>query len=309
MLLIYAHVPFALAGTALAALGLIELPLRAQTADSPLAFDVMSVKQNKTGDPGPFSNSPLGPGSVFVQTGGYFKATDLPLITFIAFAYKIQGTQAKDLTSQLPDWVNTENYDIEARTSKPNVTKDEMRLMMRALLADRFKFAIHMETKPGSVLDMTLLKAGKTGPGLQPHPPDSCKTDPPPAGNEMLGRFPALCGGFLALPPSALGLHAAGARDVTIAFIANGLAAMSGSEKPVIDQTGLSGTWDFALEWADEIPPSQTAPDQNAQAVPDVPSGATFYQAVREQLGIKLESGKGPVQSLMVDHVEHLKEN
>src|SRR5579871_1667889 len=114
----------------------------AQTEPKP-AFDVASVKQNKTGDPAPYSNSPLGPGTVFVQTGGYFKATDLPLMTYIAFAYKIQGSEAKDLLSQLPDWVNTENYDIEAKTAKVGVTKDEMRLMMQSLLAERFKFTIH----------------------------------------------------------------------------------------------------------------------------------------------------------------------
>src|SRR5215469_15896914 len=156
--------------------------LLAAQGDTRLAFDVASVKLNKTGDPAPYSNSPLGPGTVFVQTGGYFKATDLPLITYIFFAYKIQGSEATDLASQLPDWVNTENYDIEAKTSKAGVTKDDMRLMVRSLLAERFKFTIHFETRQSGVLAMLPVKPGKTGPGLQPHPDNSCKTDPPPAG-------------------------------------------------------------------------------------------------------------------------------
>jgi uncharacterized protein (TIGR03435 family) len=279
------------------------IALHAQSPEPKLAFDVASIKQNKTGDPAPYSNSPLGPGTVFVQAGGYFKATDLPLLAYIYFAYKIQGSEANDLQSQLPDWVNTENFDVEARTSKPNVTKDEMRLMMRSLLAERFGFAVHTTTKQAPVLAMTLLKAGKTGPGLQPHPPNSCKNDPPPAGNEMAGRFPTLCGGFLALAPASAAptSHAAGARDVTIAFIANGLTNMGRSDKPVIDQTGLTGTWDFALEWVDDPPLGQTPLDE--------PSGATFFQAVREQLGIKLESQKGPVDVLVVDHIQHLSEN
>lgn len=294
MLLISAHrLPVLLA--------LACVALRAQPADRQLTFDVASVKQNKTGDPPPYANSPLGPGTVFVQTGGYFKATDLPLMTFISFAYKIQGSQAKDLTTQLPDWVNTENYDIEARTSKPNVTKDEMRIMMRALLAERFKFTVHTEARQVSVLAMTLLKAGKFGPGLQPHPANSCKTDPPPSGNEMTGRFPALCGGFLGLPASGPALNAVGARDVTMGFIANGLTNMAQSDKPVVDRTGLTGTWDFALEWINEAPADQAASD--------APSGATFYEAVKEQLGIKLESSKGPIDTLVVEHIQHLTEN
>ncbi len=275
--------------------------LTAQSAEPKLQFDVASVKQNKTGDPPPYANSPLGPGSVFVPTGGYFKATDLPLATYVSFAYKVQGNQAKDLMAQLPDWVNTENYDIEARTSRAGVNKDEMRLMVRSLLAERFNFTIHTETKQVPVLAMALIKVGKTGPGLQPHPPNSCKTDPPPADTERAGRFPALCGGFLPLQPSALGQHAAGARDITMPFVANGLTAFSQSDKPVIDQTGLTGTWDFALEWADDPPPGQNAAD--------LPSGATFLQAVREQLGIKLESQKGPVEVLVVDHIQHLTGN
>lgn len=275
--------------------------LPAQTPEPKLAFDVASVKQNKTGDPAPHSNSPLGPGTVFVQTGGYFKATDLPLATYVYFAYKIQGGEGKALQSQLPDWVNTENYDIEARTSKPNVTKDEMRLMMRSLLAERFKFTIHTETKQEPVLAMTLIKPGKTGPGLQPHPANSCKTDPLPRGGEMLGKFPALCGGFLSLAPSARTLQSVGGRDITMPFIANGLTWMGQSDRPVIDRTGLTGTWDFALEWAPDPPPGQAPTDE--------PSGATFFQAVKEQLGIKLESQKAPLDVLVVEHIQHLSDN
>lgn len=296
-----AHPRSVLFGLALSNFVLAVLPLSAQSGDPKLTFDVASVKQNKTGDPPPYSNSPLGPGTVFVQTGGFFKATDLPLMNYIAFAYKLQGAQGTGLQQQLPDWVNTESYDIEARTSRPNVTKDEMRLMMRSLLAERFKFTIHTEMKQAPVLAMNLIKAGKTGPGLQPHPANSCKTDPRPADSEMIGRFPALCGGFLGLASSVPGLHAAGARDITMAFIANGLANMGRSDKPVVDQTGLTGTWDFALEWADDPPPGQ--------APADVPTGATFFQAVKEQLGIKLDSSKGPVETLVVEHIQHLQDN
>jgi uncharacterized protein (TIGR03435 family) len=282
--------------THLLCVGLLVTPLWAQKAE----FDVASVKQNKTGDPPPYANSPLGPGTVFLPAGGRFFATDQSLMTYIAFAYKAQGIQFKNLASQLPDWVNTENFDIDART-RPDITKDQMRLLMQALLADRFKFKVHTETRQVPVLSMTLAKEGKFGPKFQPHPADSCKTNPLPVNGEMLGVFPALCGGFLSLAPSSPGLQNIGARDITMAFLANGLTSFGGSDRPVIDSTGLRGTFDMALEWEPDPAPGQPPLD--------TPSGAPFFQAVREQLGIKLESQKGPVDTLVVDHIEHLSEN
>jgi uncharacterized protein (TIGR03435 family) len=282
--------------------GLLLTPLWAQPGggSKKLEFDVASVKQNKTGDPPQYANSPLGPGTVFLPNGGRFFATDQSLMTYIAFAYKVQGIQFKDLMSQLPDWVNTENFDIDART-RPDITKDQMRLLMQSLLADRFKLKIHTETRQVPVLSMTLAKEEKFGPKLQPHPPASCKTDPLPVNGEMLGVFPALCGGFLSLAPSSPELQNVGARDITMAFLANGLTSLGRSDRPVIDNTRLSGTFDMALEWAPDPEPGQTPPD--------APSGAPFFQAVKEQLGIKLDSQKGPVDTLVVDHIEHLSEN
>ena len=287
---------------AAAAIGLVlAAALLAQSpAGSKLEFDVASVKLDKSGDPPQYANSPLGPGTVFLPNGGRFFATDQSLMTYIAFAYKVQGIQYKDLMSQLPDWVNSENFDIDART-RPDVTKDQMRLLMQSLLADRFKLNIHTETRQVPVLSMTLAKEGKFGPKLQPHPAGSCKTDPLPVNGEMLGVFPALCGGFLSLAPSSPGLQNVGARDITMAFLANGLTSLGCSDRPVIDNTRLSGTFDMDLEWLPDPEPGQTPPD--------APSGASFFQAVKEQLGIKLDSQKGPVDTLVVDHIEHLSEN
>jgi uncharacterized protein (TIGR03435 family) len=71
-------------------------------------------------------------------------------------------------------------------------------------------------------------------------------------------------------------------------------------ERPVIDRTGLSGNFDFALEWA----PEQAGPD-----LPPDPAGPTFLEALKDQLGIKLESQKGPAEVIILDHVEHPSEN
>lgn len=118
------------------------------------------------------SNVPLGPGDVYTPTGGLFKASDLPLISYILFAYKV--TESPDpLIHQLPGWVMTDKFDIQARSDVQNPTKDQMRLMMRALLADRFKFTIHYETQQVPIFALVLLKPGRTGPRRQLHPGDA----------------------------------------------------------------------------------------------------------------------------------------
>jgi uncharacterized protein (TIGR03435 family) len=225
-----------------------------------LMFDVASVKPNKSGNP-PTFNFPLGPGDVYVPNGGFLSATNFPLGTYIAFAYKILGNQMQSLMAQLPEWVMTDRFDIQAR-AEGNPGKDQMRLMMRSLLADRFKLAIHTETREVPVLAFVLLKPGTTGAHLRPHASDSsCPTTalppsapgsaPTPSPSQTIaGGFPALCGGLFPLPPSVSGRLRFSARNVTITFMASSLSAGSGLGRPMVDQTGLSGTFDFTIEFA-----------------------------------------------------------
>jgi uncharacterized protein (TIGR03435 family) len=277
--------------------------IRAQSpAAGKIEFAVASVKPSKSNDLPSSSTFPLGPGSAYVSNGGHFSAVNFPLATYIAFAYEVMGSQQESLMSQLPGWGMTDHFDIQARTdgSPAEDTKSQMRLMMRSLLADRFKLALHFETRQVPVFGLSALKPGKTGPLLRPHPKDSpCSTVPPPP-NQLAGQFPALCGGLLQMPPSAPGLVRFGARDVTPAFIANMLTSMGALDRPILDQTGLPGTFDFALEWVFQ------PPGTNVQT--DLP-GPLFMDAVREQLGLKLESQKGPTEVLVVDHVERPSQN
>ncbi|HTB12091.1 MAG TPA: TIGR03435 family protein [Bryobacteraceae bacterium] len=265
-------------------------------------FDVASVKPNKSNNP-PTFNFPLGPGDTYVANGGFLAATNFPLGTYIAFAYKMQGSQMQSLMKQLPEWVMTDRFDIQAR-AEGNPGKDQMRLMMRALLADRFKLAMHSEARETSVFAFVLLKPGVTGPNLRPHPADSSCPDPA-SGTPLTiaGGFPALCGGLFPMAPSVAGRLRFGARNVTISFIANSLSAGSGIGRPMVDQTGLSGTFDFTIEFT---------PEDRRGSPPDAAAdngGPTLVEALREQLGIKLESRKSQVDMLVVDHVEHLIEN
>ena len=269
----------------------------AQPASRAPEFEVASVKPSRSDVP-PHANNPLGPGNVYSPYGGFFQAINFPLYSYILFAYKIMGNQEQFLRPQMPSWVMTERFDIEAR-AEGDPDKDQMRLMMRSLLADRFKLALHYETRQVPVFTIVLSKSGKTEPGLQPHPEDSsCATAPQASQNQVAGRFPALCGGLFPMPPGAPGHQRFGARNVTMGFIANQLSAMGQLERPVIDRTGLGGNFDFAVEWAPELPGAE----------PD-PSGPTFLEALKDQLGIRLESQKGPAEVIVLDHVERPSEN
>src|SRR5580658_4012541 len=270
--------------------GVVAARLAAQSAPAKLEFEVASVKPNKSDGP-PHANNPLGPGNVYSPYGGYFQAINFPLYTYILFAYKIMGNQEQYLRTQIPAWVMSDRFDIEARAAG-NPDKDQMRLMMRSLLADRFKLGLHYETRQVPVFVLALLKPGKTGPLLQPHPEDyPCSIVPDASQNQAAGQFPALCSGLFPMPPGAPGRQHIGARRVTMEFIANSLSAMGQLERPAIDRTGLSGNFDFALEWV----PESVDPD---------PSGPTFLEALKDQLGIKLDSQKGPAEVIILDHVE-----
>jgi uncharacterized protein (TIGR03435 family) len=234
---------------------------------------------------------PLGPGDVFTPTGGFFRATGFPLVTYIAFAWKIPANQMQYLLPQLPKWANEEHFDIQAR-AEGNPGKDEMRLMMRALLADRFALAMHNETRQMPVFAVVLAKPGTTGPQLRPHNADApCPSDP-----HSDDPFPAICGGVYPMQPSEPGRIRLGARNVTPGLIENAFPTRELGH-PVLDRTGLTGLYDFSLEWT----PERLGPD--AAAEPE--TGAALHQALKEQLGLKLESTKAAIEILVLDRVEH----
>jgi hypothetical protein len=142
-------------------------------AGGKMEFDVASVKPNKGGlppsGPRPYSNIPLGPQDMYSPTGGLLTATNMPLFQYMIFAYKLSPDQVKSVLNQLPKWTTSENFDIQARATG-NPTKDQFRLMMQALLADRFKMAVHFETRQLPVYGLVLDKTGKLGPKISSIP-------------------------------------------------------------------------------------------------------------------------------------------
>lgn len=278
----------------------------AQATSTPrLEFDVASVKQNKS-DARPSSNFPLGPGSMYSNTGGAFSATHQPLWIYIMFAYKMTDHEVQSVRKQLPSWALEETYDIEARTDNHSATKDEMRAMMQALLAERFKLKLHTMNEEMPAYALVQVTPGKLGPKLRAHPSDdtSCSTAVPARGGPPTseGGFPVICGGAGQLQASAPGRLAVGYRDAPLSLIAKQMPAMGGLEKPVVDETGLAGNYDFALEFSPQLPPEATPPA-------DYNPGPSFQQALLTQTGLKLVAQKRPVEVIVVDHVERPSAN
>ncbi len=172
-------------------------------AGGKMAFDVASIKPNKSVDRGTDTNFPLTLGANFAPVGSLFSATNIPLRALIGFAYKLSVGQTRFLMPGLPSWVDEARFDINARAAAGNPTKDQFRLMVQSLLADRFKLAMRHETRQLPIFALVLAKAGKTGPQLTPHVDDAkCgaegRRDAPP---EPVDLSPCACGGM------GIGIH------------------------------------------------------------------------------------------------------
>jgi uncharacterized protein (TIGR03435 family) len=268
-------------------LGCIAGAVSGQSLADP-AFEVASVKPNSSNAPAT-SSFPLGPGDAFAPVG-LFSATNQPLIAYLRFAFKLgQG----DLLT-LPAWVYNDRFDVEAR-APGNPTKDQVRLMMRSLLADRFKLTSHTERRMRPVFNLALARAGTTGPQLRRHT-DDCAAD---AVISSLQLPPMACGSAGPVTASAPARGRLVGRGVTIDRLAALLAnPFTGVDRPVVDRTGLTGTFDFNLEWALPPDPGQSLDSQATDARP------SFLEALQTQLGLRLPSANGPVDFFVIDHVE-----
>ena len=296
------------------AIGILHAPIiRAQSqggsdwqaaAGGKKAFEVASVKL----DNGPFRppSFPLDNGNAFTP-GNRFSA-DFPLLTYIHFAYKVPFSQQQreSMLAHLPKWVDSDRYAIEAKAEGP-ATKDQMRLMMQTLLADRFRLTVHFETQETAVMALTLVKPGKTGPKLRPHSEGpACEDVAAPAPQGRAGDasvpFPERCyAQELSMNDHQL---RAGSRNTTMDQLAEALSGLGRLDRPVVDQTGLSGPIDYEMQWTPE-PNPVGPPDAN----PPLDPGSTFLEALREQLGLKLKPAKAQLRVLVVDRVERPSEN
>jgi bla regulator protein blaR1 len=264
----------------LAAVGVCLVNAPPGRADSPATFEVASIRPSAPGAHG-----------MQIQTtpGGRFVTKNVNLKFLVQFAYSVKDFQ---ITGG-PGWMSSETYDVEAKPESEDhkVTDAELRLMVRALLTDRFKLMLHHDKKE---LPTYVLLVGKNGPKL-----DQAEAE---RGQMRMGR------GLIS------------AKKATMAQLANSLANQLG--RNVIDRTGLTGDFDFELKWTpDENQPfgpkeMMRGPDgpppgapQQAGPPPSDPAGPSIFTALQEQLGLKLETQKGPVEILIIDGAERASEN
>ncbi len=279
-----------------------------------MAFDVASVKVLKPGARGRAPNFSLDEGDGFTDPRngesphGRFSAT-FPVSAYIVFAYKLMLTpdQRQAMLAGLPKWVDTDGIDIEAKAAG-SPAKDQMRLMMQSLLAERFHLAVHYESQERPVYALTLIKPGTWGPKLIRHAdgpscdvigPQNPATGASDPGSEV---FPTRCGSQTSVRGKN-GRIVQGTRNTTMAILAGFLARTGG--RPVVDRTGITDRIDYRLEWT----PESSGPVVPGVEVEPDPTPLSFMEAVREQLGLKLQSTKAPLQTLVIDHIERPSEN
>jgi uncharacterized protein (TIGR03435 family) len=216
----------------------------------------------------------------------------MQLQTLIYFAYNVDQYHL----SGVPSWVggrpgtDVERFDISAKAHAP-ASADQVRLMLRQLLVDRFHLVTHTEIRDTPIYALVVMDAnGTLGPNLHRAEVD-CATLRAAAGGE-LSRTALPCGFNLQIGRRA-------ARGLGIRELAGWLAADAG--RPVVDMTGLDGVFDFDVTYT---------PDQLRHHPPDRfptvdPDGPSVFAAVQEQLGLKLEPQEGLGEVLVIDHVEH----
>jgi uncharacterized protein (TIGR03435 family) len=312
-----------------AALSIITITATAQ-APAP-SFDVTSVKRNTSG----------GGGMQMRNMPGNVSAFNVPVRQLIRMAYQVQDFQIVGA----PAWETTDRFDVEGRfdPAAPLVGFDtqpqRMFAMMKTLLRDRFGMVAHTETREMPILALTVARSdGRLGPQLKPAavdcaaigrgrgpidgrggpppdgrfggpPPDGRSGGPPPDGRGApppgapfsLGDRPA-CG-------DRMGFGQLLAGGIPMARLATQvLSQLTG--RIVIDRTGLTGIYDVDLKWSptpDQLPPGPPPP--GFVPPPIDPNGPSLFAALQEQLGLKLEAERGPVQVLVIDRLQPPTEN
>ena len=259
--------------------GLLRTPLTHAQTISPFdgrmrtsatkQFEVATVKENRSGSDG----WRLGP----PQHGGV-SIENLQLHRIIASSFQIQDSLVFG-----PDWLNSARYDIVGKGPDPSATNPEVWEMMRSLLAARFRLKYHVESRQ---LPIYVLTVAKGGPKLK-RPEDG------PCGAKI--KAGESCASIGPIAP-----FAAGITNTTIGALVSALAR-SLQDRPIIDKTGLTGKYDALVRWM----PDNMKPEDLANISPDLrPDDVSLFTALEEQLGLKLDAQKGPVDVLVVDSID-----
>lgn len=261
-------------------------------------FEVVSIKPSPEPTPGQGRRVGCdgGPGS---KDPGMYRCTNMSLSNLITSAYGIAHYQLSG-----PDWMMGQMFEIAAKIPE-GTSKDDFKLMLQNMLADRFKLAAHHETRDMAKYELV---AAKGGPKLKesvdrPTAPDAPPPNPGPPGPPKRDAegYPVLAAGR----PS-MAMMGGKARmfnpKMTLDQLASQLGAQLGS--PCTNATGLTAKYEIGLYWA--FGSVRAAPPGTDGVAASEPEGPTLEQAVQEQLGLKLEAKKGPVDFLVVDHLDKM---
>jgi uncharacterized protein (TIGR03435 family) len=245
-------------------------------------FDVISVKPDKTAS---------GMTSLRLTPDG-FSAQNVAVHMLLLEGHQLNADQ---LVGE-PAWTKNENFDIEAKVAGPDVATlgklsfNQRRAMFRQILVEQFKLATHTETRQ---LPVYVLTVAKGGPKFKEHVPDPAH----PERENGQGRF-------------NVGPDRITTQGTTMAYFLSFLAQKVG--RTFEDKTGLTGRYDITLKWTPDDAgggASQAKTDGAGTSSQPADSGLSIFTAIQEQLGLKLESAKGPVQVLVIDHIERPAEN
>jgi uncharacterized protein (TIGR03435 family) len=269
-----------------------------QTADS-VTFEVASVKRTPPPEPNArlFFGPPRGgPGS---SDPGQITWSNAALRNILMTAYDVQTYQVT-----APDWMGTERYDIVAKVPA-GATKAQVNVMWQNLLKERFGMVLHHESKDFQVDELTIPKGGSklketSDPNIEPFTPAAGPPKPDKNGFPQLNGSGAIISIFPGANGATATMRARGLPSSEIAIrLANSL------RRPVIDKTGLTGKYDFVLEFTPDLsgiplPAGFTTNDGNNATDP----GTNIASAVEKQLGLKLTSTKGKLDVIVVDRAE-----
>jgi uncharacterized protein (TIGR03435 family) len=234
-----------------------------------------------------------GPGADFgAELGGRLRARNNPVANFITNAYGVPNY----LVVGGPDWMRADRYDLEARAAG-EPSRSEMMLMLQSLLAERFHLRTHRETREMPAYVMTVARGGAR---LQSPKPcrdvDPSKPAPPPVAGETPLRS---CGNSNMNTRTRPPYMTWTANHIDSRGIAGSLSNFF--RRPVVDRTGLAGFFDIQID----LPPLQPVTTDVGAADPD----ASVFTVLQEQLGLRVEEGRGPVDVLVIDRIERPTQN
>jgi uncharacterized protein (TIGR03435 family) len=266
-----------------AALGLMNSSQDQGAGDVPsYHFEVSTIKPN---------NTRISRGFMPGFTADGYRADLVPLMLLIRQAYGVQGFQV----AGGPEWINTEFYNVEAKMDgstaealsklRPDQLKIARQKMLQLLLEERFGLKVHRGTKDGSVYLLVVAKGGS-------------KLHEPKPGDDpgVLTADGGATQGYAQKTPTGLIVRGLSAPRIAILLSQQ-------VKRPVVDKTGLTGTYNFTLDWAQELAVTAAHDGEESDVAPD-PGGVSILTAIQQQLGLKLEPGKGPVEVIVIDHAD-----